>query len=47
MPMTALNPNSLRTRFKKTSPRLLAYSFYISGVIVALIAAAIVISEQT
>jgi hypothetical protein len=44
--MTAFDPGASNTRFKRSSPRLLAYSFYIAGVIAALIAAAILVSAQ-
>jgi hypothetical protein len=44
--MTTLYPGSLAARFKKPSPRLLAYGFYIVGVVTAVISAAVLISAQ-
>jgi len=44
--MTALHHNTLSRRSKKPSPRLLAYGFYIVGVLAALIAAVVQVSAQ-
>jgi hypothetical protein len=44
--MTALNVDTLSTPLKKPSPRLLAYVFYITGVVVAVLAAAVLVSAQ-
>jgi hypothetical protein len=44
--MTTLNPSTLTARLKKPSPRLLAYGFYIAGVVAAVMAAAVLISAQ-
>ena len=39
--MTAFDPGILNSRSKKSSKRFLAYGFYIAGVAVALLAAAV------
>jgi hypothetical protein len=44
--MTTLNTSTLTARLKKPSPRLLAYGFYIAGVVTAVMAAAVLISAQ-
>ena len=44
--MASLISGRFNARFKKPSPRLLAYGFYIGGVILALMAALILVSVQ-
>ena len=44
--MTTLDPCNASTRFKKPSQHLLAYYFYIVGVLVAMLAAAVLVTAE-
>lgn len=44
--MTLLDHSNATPRYKKPSPRLLAYFFYIAGVLAAILAAAVLVTAQ-
>ena len=44
--MTTLDHSNISTHFKRPSSRLLAYSFYMAGVLAAMLAAAVLVTAQ-